>query len=184
MRLADKIKLELMNYYRFQRQYNYVCSEGIHNADVNAFNGTSLIEVEIKISKADFKHEFDGKARWKVYKHKNYSEPKQHLLNGYIIPNRFYFCVPIVLKEWALDYLKDKNKNYGLLVYNTEFYNGNYHIFTAKNAKSIHTEKQESRTLMQLAQRMSSEMLTAKQKLNDLEQELECIRQGIIREAE
>ena len=112
MRLSDEIKLELMKYFRFQRSYNCVCTEGINNADVNAYNGTSLVEVEVKISKADFKKEFQTEVkldnRWKIYKHRNYSEPHKHIMAGYIVPNRFYMCVPVKLAEWAADYLKDK----------------------------------------------------------------------------
>ena len=38
VRLSDEIKLELMKYYRFERNYNLVCTEGINNADVNAWS--------------------------------------------------------------------------------------------------------------------------------------------------
>lgn len=83
LKLSDKIKLELMKYFRFERNYKLVCTEGIHLADVNAYNGTSLIEIEVKISKADFKKEFQTEKkesnRWKIYKHSNYAEPKNIL---------------------------------------------------------------------------------------------------------
>lgn len=169
-----------MSYFRFQRSFGYVCSECVHNADVNAYNEKSLVEVEIKISKSDFKHEFDGKARWKTYKHKKYNESKKS--NSYIVPNQFYFCVPIEMKEWALNYLDKNYDKYGLMVYNPDVLNGRYHIHVIKTAKKLHTNKQGIRVLRQLVSRMSSELITAKQKLKEVTRELECIKEGIITE--
>ena len=185
MRLSDEIKLELMKYFRFQRSYNCVCSEGINNADVNAYNGTSLVEVEVKISKADFKKEFQTEVkldnRWKIYKHRNYSEPHKHIMAGYIVPNRFYMCVPVKLAEWAADYLKDKNQKYGLLYYDTEKFNGHYHIFTKKPARNIHNEEQSnSRIYLDMSRRTSNELITAKENFLKNYRELEILKEGII----
>lgn len=183
MRLSDTIKLELLKYFRFERNYNLICTEGIHQADVNASNGSNLVEVEIKISKADFKKEFQTAkeiSRWKEYKHKNYSEPKQHLLNGYIVPNRFYFCVPAELTSWAVEYLKDKNSKYGLLSYDIERYTGSTHIVTIKPAKNLHNEKPEMRALLLIARRTTNELITAKEKFIENKQELEALQKGVL----
>lgn len=184
-KLSDIIKLELMKYFRFERQYDLICTEGIHLADFNAYNGTTLVEVEVKISKSDFKKEFQKeinlKNRWKIYKHRNYSEPKQHLLNGYIVPNRFYFCVPAKLADWAVDYLKDKNSKYGLLSYDEERYTGNAHIITIKPARSLHTEEQDKmRIALSMARRTSNELITSKQNHDKDCQELDALRKGVI----
>lgn len=103
MRLSDEIKLELMKYFRLERNYILTCTEGINNADVNAWNGNQLVEVEVKISEADFKKEFltedNGKNHWKIYKHTNYADPHEHVMCGYIVPHKFYFCVPAELGD-------------------------------------------------------------------------------------
>ena len=48
--LTDFIKLQLMKYYRFDRQFTLVVSECINNADITALSDKLLVEVEIKIS--------------------------------------------------------------------------------------------------------------------------------------
>lgn len=45
MKLSDVIKLQLLKYYRFERSFDYVCTEGIHNSDINAAKENNLIEV-------------------------------------------------------------------------------------------------------------------------------------------
>ena len=47
------IKLQLMKYFRFDRNYTLCCSECINHSDINAVNDKDLVEVEIKISKQD-----------------------------------------------------------------------------------------------------------------------------------
>ena len=181
MRLSDEIKLELMKYYRFERNYNLVCTEGINNADVNAWNGNQLVEVEVKISKADFKKEFltedNGKNHWKIYKHTNYANPHEHVMNGYIVPHRFYFCVPVALGDWAKDYLEDKKSKYGLLVYDKTRWAGQTHIVTYRPAKALHREELHVRTKTLLMKRASSELITAKENLYSCQRALDELRQ-------
>lgn len=185
-RLSDEIKLELMKYFRFERNYNLICTEGIHNSDVNAFNGDSLVEIEVKISKSDFKKEFkpcenkfiNRSTYWKQYKHNNYAKPSEH--PSYTIPNRFYFCVPAKLEEWAFEYLKDKNPKYGLLVYDLERWTGNAYIITKKPAKNLHNEKPEPGILLQLGRRAANELITAKEKFIEQRAELEALKKGIL----
>ena len=105
---SNKIKTALMEYFRYKKGMMLVCSEGINNADINALDEKCLIEVEIKISKQDFQKEFktslvsniwDLKAR----KHRNYATSITSPF--YIVPNKFYFCVPEEISAWALEYL-------------------------------------------------------------------------------
>lgn len=72
--LTKFIKLQLLKYWRFDRQYIFCCTEGINKSDVNAINDKYLIEIEVKISKSDFLSEFSGKSRVKSYKHRVYNE--------------------------------------------------------------------------------------------------------------
>lgn len=188
LKLSDKIKLELMKYFRFERDYKLVCTEGIHLADVNAYNGTSLIEIEVKISKADFKKEFQTEKkesnRWKIYKHSNYAEPKKHLAAGYVIPNRFYFCVPAKLAQWAADFLKEKKSKYGLLSYDETRWTGNAHIVTITPAKNIHSERQERDILLLIARRTTNELITTRELLIAQDKELEALKRGVLEESE
>lgn len=144
-----------------------MCSEGINNSDINALNDTSLVEVEIKISKSDFLHEFDGSSRIKTYKHKvlqGLSKPRK----GYITPNYFYFCVTPELVNFAEEYLK-QYPNYGLLVCGEKrVFNKRSHIFSVKNAKKIHNTPPSDTVFYKIGQRVQSELITAKEKLDNL----------------
>lgn len=176
MRLADIIKLELLKYFRFERQYNLICTEGINQADVNAYNGKSLVEVEIKISKNDFKKEFQTKFnfdnRWKFYKHKRYSEPENNIIRGYIVPNKFYLCVPAELVEWAKEYLEDKNEKYGLLSYDLARYTGKTHIINIKPAHSLHNKEQDKiKIALSISRRTVNELITINEKFIKIKKE-------------
>lgn len=124
------------------------------------------IEVEVKISKSDFRREFQQTTEksfnyWKEQKHRFYLHPEE-AWNGYIIPNKFYFCVLAELASWALDYMQDKNSKYGLLAYDTERTTGNTHIVTIKGAKAMHKNTPEQKVFLQVAKRMANELITAK----------------------
>lgn len=185
MRLADKIKLELLKYFRFERSYPVVCTECIHNADINAYKNGKLVEVEIKISKSDFKHEFleSHENRWKTYKHDKYANPHDSLSACGIVPHKYMFCVPIDMKEWALEYLKDKNSSYGLLVYDEKAWTGHTHIVSVKPAKLLHKEELPQCTFTFLCKRMSSELITAKENKQTLQlqnEEMQQINEALI----
>ena len=81
MRKSDIIKLELMKYSRFEKGMVFVCSECIHQSDINAINEKCLVEVEVKISKSDFRREFEtptlkNGTYWKAKKHEFYANPE------------------------------------------------------------------------------------------------------------
>ena len=69
-----KIKLALMYFLRFHQQFDAVCTEGVWNADVSGLKNGKLYEVEIKISKNDFKNEL----RHKKWKHDSFANPDKH----------------------------------------------------------------------------------------------------------
>ena len=189
MKLSDVIKLQLLKYYRFERSFDYVCTEGIHNSDINAAKENNLIEVEIKISKSDFRREFEplgskNGSVWKWNKHKSYKNPSD-AGEYYIIPNQFYFCVPAEMVDWAKEYLKDKNPKYGLLAYDTEYTTSgasHTHIKTIKKAAKLHAEAPKERVFGQIVKRMSSELINLKDRYNKDKQELEALQKGIITE--
>jgi hypothetical protein len=107
MNQTYKIKTALLHFLRFSKQ-SYVATEvstGLGTSDVLYIpkKKKEIYEVEIKVSKQDLLREWDKKA----HKHK--------LLTFYPNVNYFYFCVPEVLKEFALEQIKDKP--YGLYIF-------------------------------------------------------------------
>jgi len=85
------IKYALLKYFRFTRQMIVATEVNVCGgiADILAINEirTKSIEVEIKISKADFKREFKDKR----YKHWNNTDIRK--------PNYYYFAFPHELAE-------------------------------------------------------------------------------------
>ncbi|WP_291951319.1 hypothetical protein [Campylobacter sp.] len=95
-----------MKYLKFKRNFIGVLSEfkqGDFIEDIVALKENEIIAIEIKLSKNDFINDFKNKS----LKHKNKDK------NFY---NKFYFCVPYYMADFAKNYLK--NLPYGLFVVN------------------------------------------------------------------
>jgi len=110
MSLTNKIKTALLHYLRFKKQ-SYVATEvalywGIADVLFIPKNKEEVLEIEIKISKADFLNE------WKKKEHKHTCITSSSM-NQQI--NYFYFCVPKKLQDFALEQIKDKP--YGLMIF-------------------------------------------------------------------
>lgn len=156
IKTSDKIKLALMKFLRFSNQYTAVCTEGVRNADVSGIKNNKLIEVEIKISKSDFKNEL----KHKQCKHDEYKNPDEHLKASWKnqeIPNKFYFCVPIEMEEWALKELDKINIKYGLLIW--EDCGDVGWIRQRRSAMHLHTEKISDKALDIFLKRLTSEVI-------------------------
>ena len=124
---AEILKTEILKLYRFKRQY-YICATevntGIEIADILCMDDKEIIEIEIKITWKDFLADFRKSKHLAI---------KPHLKYIYLKANRFYFCVPSEIDEKCMNYLKDKNYEYGLIVYTTEqAYNRGKLIFNGK----------------------------------------------------
>jgi hypothetical protein len=120
--LTKEIEANLLNYLRFKKTI-LVCNEvsikhgicDIFGIKVKKFISKPNIytgyEYEIKISKNDFKNELRSKN--KIKKHKYYasgvSAPNK--------PNYFYYVTTPELKDFALNFVKNINKNYGIMIY-------------------------------------------------------------------
>lgn len=120
-----KIKAALLHYFRFKHN-SYVATEVNYDlaiADVLSVTKKDSIvkEVEIKLSKNDFL--------------KDAKKPK-HLRLGRII-NYFYYCVPLQLKEFALEQLS--NSKYGLMVFEEKWEHKNklQEILSLENSITI-----------------------------------------------
>lgn len=185
MRKSDTIKLELLKMFRFDRGFELCCTECIHYSDITAIKENCLVEVEVKISKSDFRREFQTTTQksfnhWKEQKHEFYAEPSK-AWSSYHIPNKFYFCVPVELAEWAKDYLKDKNAKYGLLAYDPELITTkSAKIRTIKSARNLHENAPKQAAFHQAAIRTTNELITLKQKYNEALKELETVKKGVL----
>ncbi len=143
MNLTYKIKTALLHYLRFsigafvatEVSYNYGTADVLYIPK----RKEEIREVEIKVSKGDFLNE------WKKKEHKHKCL-NSNVMNNMI--NYFYFCVPVELKDFALEQLKDKQ--YGLLVYEERWNHKNKLqekldlidcITVAKTPKKLYTNK-------------------------------------------
>lgn len=164
-KLTEFIKLQLMKYYRFDRQFNLVVSECINNSDITALSKTNLVEVEIKISKEDFLKEFDGKSKIKATKHQRYNNGKKY--NKYIIPSYFYFCTTKDLAPFIKNYLKENGyTNYGILICcEKRIFNKRSHIEVYKQANKLNKNVINDDVIEKVYKRLQSELISLKEKV-------------------
>ena len=161
------IKLQLMKYFRYDRNFIFVCSECINKSDISAINETCLVEVEVKTSKADFLREFDNKSRNKTRKHIALNSGKKPC-NNYIIPNYYYFCVTKDIQNFVQEYLQEHGLNkYGILVCNeTRIYGSRSNIYSIKTAKKIHNKIPTKNVFTKIGKRVQSELIGLKEKVD------------------
>lgn len=120
MSLTQKIKYCLLQQYGFKKGF-YVCTEFQYSlgiADVfcisKSFEKQEVIDIEVKISKADFLNDFNNKE----LKHRQFKQLIEQSIDEAQTPMKFYFCVPHELTEFCLQYLiENKFDNYGLIEY-------------------------------------------------------------------
>lgn len=105
---AFDLKLALLEYFRFQRQW--VCVDEFRGADVIVDTDKDIIEVEVKISKYDLVNKECGKN-----KHQFYCVGQQYCR---LHPNKFYFCVPEPLVPPAIEVCGKLNPKYGVIAFN------------------------------------------------------------------
>lgn len=134
---SQDLKAEILGWLRYVRKQEIVCTEvGTWKADCWGINDSRIIEVETKVTLADFRADF------KKPKHQAYQN-----LTGYGVPNLFYFAVPIDLEIPALKLLEERAAEkpqlakYGLLIVTKlDGYLGRQ-TREAKPAQRIHTAK-------------------------------------------
>lgn len=174
IKLTNFIKIQLLKYFRFDKQFNLVFTEGINNSDVNALKDDCLIEVEVKQSKSDFLKEFDNKSKIKKIKHQRYIVGNNRKYKKYVVPNYFYFCIGRKTKDetyklanFVVEYLKENGYNhYGVLICGeNRLFNKHSHIETFKRATKIHSNKPNQEVFIKAYKRLSSELISLKEKL-------------------
>lgn len=165
------IKFALLCYYRFKRQW--ICVDECMKADIIADSGNHIIEVEIKTGKYDLFKE----GTCKRFKHDSYMKllhSERHLWNRYV-PNKYYFCVPSIIKDEAIEYATSLNKRYGVIVFYEETFKRSLEqfnrlrmtnisifgdsILTVKSAQNLHNDYSKAYQ-NQIAKRASCKLIT------------------------
>ena len=124
---SAEIKLSLMHYFRFKRQW--LCASECLNNDVMVITDKDILEIEVKVNKYDL---WKGEA--KKSKHKYYAEfPESMKYHA----NRFYLCVTEKLIKEAKKWVSKINKKYGIILCESDRGRG-FNIRTVKQAKSLH----------------------------------------------
>lgn len=161
MTTSHDIVSHVMAWFRFAKQFEYVCDEltmGMYRADVIGANAKEMIEIEVKTSQSDFYADFENKKA----KHQRYEKAEASLQYS-AVPNRFYFAVPTRLKETALETIATKTPNYGLIVMDdsgdrTYSYTPWKLLSIARSAKWIHRHAPSDRLLTNIISRMGSDL--------------------------
>lgn len=139
------IKYALLRYYRFDRQMIAGTEVGVSGgfADILAISEdlNKSIEVEVKISKADFKREFKDKLR----KHQ-----VMNLCSATSTPNYYYFAFP---KELAEELIHVVPNDYGVI----KIYNYNEVKVLRQGKRLNHTDNKI--LYKKLVKRLSSELI-------------------------
>lgn len=158
---AEKIKHELMKYWRYDRGFTFVTSECINKSDITAINPKHLVEVEIKVSKSDFLKEFDGKSKNKTKKHAIY-QGNRIAPKTFICPNFYYFCVTPNIYPFVKEYLDLHGyNNYGIMVCETyRLYGQKSCIRVARKPKPIHLQPPSLPVLYKVGKRVQSELIS------------------------
>ena len=148
---SEEIKLSLMHYFRFKRQW--LCASECLNNDVMVITDKDVIEVEVKVNKYDL---WKGEA--KKTKHHYYAKfPARMKYHA----NRFYICVTEELIEEAKKWVSAINKKYGIILCESNFGRG-FNIRTVKQAKTLHDTVNE-RLKESIMKRICSENIGLKE---------------------
>jgi hypothetical protein len=167
-KLTKEIKGNLLAYYRFVKNYKYIATEAgwWYPVDVIAFNGRSLIEIEVKISKSDLKKELKGN---KTKKHAAYRCPSDGRYGNLRVPNKFYICVPSKLMGDALEIAEELNYMYGVITFTPNVdlslrkmkHRASDNLRVVKEAQNLvlrRNEEEKQKIQDKIASRMSSEI--------------------------
>lgn len=178
---AEVVKQALMSYYLFERQFLLVTTEQVTTygtADVWVMDKDYLaLEIEVKVSRSDLLSELNSirdikffnkpttpsKQLKKYRKHYRYLTKYHQYDNVALLPNRFYYCVPIELASIALEYLKDTP--YGILVCEEREIGGYednpirtvQNIQVIKSGKCLHNGEVSQNIIKQTLRRICSE---------------------------
>ena len=165
---TEMIASALMGWLRFGKQFHYVAREvGMFSSDVLGASPRTIIEIEIKVSRSDFR------ADWDKDKHQIYKEQKFEHVHTYPngterrwqqwLPNQFYFACPAHMKEFAIEQVKEKAPDYGVIVVEENMmeiptFTQWKTLRTVKRAKFMHKKPPPPGVLTDIVARMSSDL--------------------------
>jgi hypothetical protein len=143
------LKTACLCYLRFARRMPYIATEfsvGWNYADVFAADKDMSLEIEVKVSVRDFCRDF--------FKHKH------EVPDAKRSPNKFYFAIPVHIKDAVEAQMKDKNVLYGLMTYDDQaigprLWEG---LLITKRAGWLHREPPKPELLERILLRMGSEI--------------------------
>lgn len=170
-----------MAWLRFVKKMDLICTEGgPWNSDVIGCTETMSIEVETKISRADFLAEF----RKKKNKHAYYGTGERWC------PNFFYFLVPEELGSSTVSTVTEKMPRAGVLIYKPDMWLGHHkpqlligrRLVVLKSAQRLRKHKPTEKFKRQLMLRMGSELASLYAFANSLREisEVEAVKTAIV----
>jgi hypothetical protein len=172
---AEELKAEALAWLRYTKRCQVVCTEvGIANgnylADVVGASTTAVYEVEVKISRSDFKNDKLSKSE----KFHRYAHAKPGFTHR--VPNYFYYFIPEGIKEYVTNLMAEEDATFeeaGLIVYRPDYnYRPGANLESIKPARKLHSEKPSRRYLYEILMRTSSELCGTKVALARLQNEL------------
>jgi hypothetical protein len=164
--LTKLIKAKVLKYFRYKRRCIVSTEVLYYNsyiADVLAlFEDDTFCEIEVKVDKSDLNEDLNkGRKVWhklQGFKVVENVKGKHDLFEDVncssLLPNYFYYCVPLEMVDYTLKFIDDVNSKYGLLAYNPI----KNEIESVKKAIKIHDEKSKS-LRKNLIARVSSELV-------------------------
>lgn len=146
---SGRLKTEALCWLRYTKQLDYVCTEGgAWSSDVLGACRNYIVEVEVKVSRADILAEFRNKKTKYAY----YESIQR------FTPNYFYFLVPQDLAPEASMLLEEKYPKAGVLTYRYPRNRPGTRLMCTRPGKQLHKEKPTDKFLRSIWRRMASEL--------------------------
>jgi hypothetical protein len=152
---ALTMKFHALRWLRIDQRCMFIATEvGGYSADVLGINEKKMVEIEVKVTMADFKNDF------KKSKHLQYTTYDPATGHDYAwykqwVPTHFYFAVPAAMVEEVKAYLETakapRAKDYGVI--SAEDWT------VVKRAKWLHKNPPGNRAKATCALRMGSELI-------------------------
>jgi hypothetical protein len=157
----------------------YVATEaGYWQADVLGACDKYSVEVEVKVSVADLKREFQTKSS----KHFLYANAEAQPTRG--APNYFYFYVPKAIEEQALAIVKEQAPKAGLAVYEGGYLLDGKKTSIAHKPTKLHDREPSPQFIRTVLMRMGSELcgryLVQQRFLDQMTEAIKAVDQSVV----
>lgn len=179
MNAAD-LKAEAMAWLRFGKRMSAVCTElkvygGSWIPDVIGASPTSVVEIEVKLSRADLRTDFVSKSS-KLFRYQKAEETQA----SNRVPNYFHYMVPAELRDYAVEVVKERLPQAGVLVYRPDFeVLPGRNVEVARAAQRLHPAAPSPTFLHEVFLRTTSELVGARVALVQLRRELDAMLERV-----